>query len=262
MIGVSFTGHDGRKSSFSVQGAEDAASRMAGLTGSIRESQSDAQGILLAAKRAREGVQANAAPPQRRERVMPGGSVVRGTDGALCLRGEEAGPLVPGTKVYGAKDGGKGFFSLDEIDPPVHGSVVGRAVGDDSQSFDASDAKRDGPDGTAWAMRVQTDEKAEKDPVAELVTVYKYFRLLYFSAAGRVVGCSEEWREVAFEFMPGSGGEGGRWEVRPVVDPAGHITELLFGSGADLGGDDADIDKIRDLDSVTSVMTGYCPRGM
>lgn len=261
MIGVSFTGHDGKKSSFSVQGAEDAASRMAGLTGgSIRESQSDAQGILMAAKRAREGVQTKTSPPQRRERVMPGGSVVRGADGELCLRGEETCPLVPGTKVFGAKDGGKGFFSLDEIDPPVHGSVVGRAVGDDSQSFDANDAKRDGPDGTAWAMRVQTDEKAEEDPAAKLITVYKYFRMLYFSAAGRAVGCSEEWREVAFVFMPGSGG-GGQWEVRPVKNRNDQVTEFLFGASSDLGSESDNVDDIRNKDTVTSVKVLTCPGG-
>ena len=260
MIGVSFTGHDGRKSSFSVQGAEDAASRMAGLSGgSLRESMNDVQGLVRAARRPKAQTQTPEAA-QKRERVMPGGSVVRAQDGAICLRGEELSPLVPGTKVFGAKNGDKGFFSLDEIDPPVHGAVVGRDIGDDSQSLDANGAKKDAPDGTAWSMRVQTDERADKDLATGLITVYKYFRLLHFSAAGRMVGCSGEWREVAVAFLPGAGG--GKWEVRPVVDPAGHITELLFGSGADLGGDDADIDKIRDLDSVTSVMTGYCPRGM
>lgn len=215
MIGVSFTGHDGRKSSFSVQGAEEAASRMAGLTGSIREAQSDAQGVLQAARRAMESVPQQAQPPRQRERVMPGGSVVRGMDGALCLRGEEAGPLVPGTKVYGAKDGGKGFYSLDEIDPPVLGPVVGKEVGDGSQSLDPDDAGKDAPDGTAWSMRVQTDERADKDIANGLITVFKYFRMLHFSAAGRVIGCSGEWREVAFSFLPGAGeGGNGKYGVK------------------------------------------------
>ena len=251
MIGVSFTGHDGRKSSFSVQGAEEAASRMAGLTGSIREAQSDAQGVLQAARRAMESVPQQAQPPRQRERVMPGGSVVRGMDGALCLRGEEAGPLVPGTKVYGAKDGGKGFYSLDEIDPPVHGPVVGRAVGDDSQSFDASDAKKDGPDGTAWATRYLTDEKWEQDKVTGLITVYKYFRLKYYSALGRAIGCSEEWREVAFSFLPGAGG--GKWCVRPVFED-GVLQSMSFGEASLLDGD-----NFKTHVGVETVETCECP---
>lgn len=259
MIGVSFTGHDGRKVSFGVQGAEDAASRMAGLAGSsLRESMNDVQGLVRAAKRPQR--QQTPEPlGQKKERVLPGGSVVRSNDGALCLRGEESNPLVVGTKVYGAKDGGKGFFSFDEMDPPVNGAVVGKEVGDGSQSLDPDDARKDLPDGAAWSMRVQTDERADKDAATGLITVFKYFRLLHFSAVGRVIGCSGEWREVAFSFLPGEGG--GRWCVRPVLDQSGHILELLFGSGEVLGGDDANIDEIRELDSVTSVRTGYCPRG-
>ena len=208
MIGVSFTGHDGRKSSFSVQGADEAASRMAGLTGdSLREAMNDAHGIVRAARKL------NAMQPSRQTEkidvsVLPGGSVVRSNDGALCLRGEEGNPLVVGTKVYAAKDGGKGYFSFDEIDPPVRGTVVGKDVGDDSQSLDANDSSKDLPNGVAWAIRVQTDEMADKEESTGLITVFKYFRRLYFSAAGRVIGCSSEWREVAFSFLPGVGGGG------------------------------------------------------
>jgi len=206
-------------------------------------------------------VPAQPAPQRRKERVMAGGSVVRSPEGALCLRGEELNPLVPGTRVYGAKDGSKGFFSLDEIDPPTRGSVVGRSVGDDSQSFDASDAKKDRPDGTAWSIRVQTDERADKDNVDGLITVYKYFRLLYYSAAGRVVGCSEEWREVAFSFIAGAGAGGGKWEVRPVKNGNDQITEFLFGAASELGSESDDVNRIREKDAVTSVKVLTCPGG-
>lgn len=214
MIGVSFTGHDGRRSEFSVQGAEDAAKRMSNISdGSRREAAGDAMRLFQSVRR--QQVKQPAFPQeQQKEKLMPGGSVVHAPNGDICLRGEELNPLVPGTKVYGAKNGEKGFFSFDEIDPPVRGAVVGKDVGDDSQSFDANDAKKDAPDGTAWALRVQTDERADKDNATGLVTVYKYFRLLYFSASGRAVGCSGEWREVAFSFLPGAGGGGnGRYGV-------------------------------------------------
>jgi len=262
VIGVSYTGHDGRKASFSVQGAGDAASRMAEFADrSRRETVSDAQGLLRMARKPGAQVPAQPAPQRRKERVMAGGSVVRSPEGALCLRGEELNPLVPGTRVYGAKDGSKGFFSLDEIDPPTRGSVVGRSVGDDSQSFDASDAKKDRPDGTAWSIRVQTDERADKDNVDGLITVYKYFRLLYYSAAGRVVGCSEEWREVAFSFIAGAGAGGGKWEVRPVKNGNDQITEFLFGAASELGSESDDVNRIREKDAVTSVKVLTCPGG-
>ena len=258
MIGVSFTGYDGRKSSFSVQGAEDAASRMAGLTGSsLRETMSDAQGLLRMARKP-GAQQQTPTPAQKRERVMPGGSVVRTLDGAICLRGEELNPLVPGTKVFGANNGDKGFFSFDEIDPPVRGAVVGKEVGDGSQSLDPDGAKRDAPDGTAWSMRVQTDERADKDNATGLITVFKYFRLLHFSAAGRIIGCSDEWREVALAFL---GGGGGRWEVRPVKDENDQVTEFLFGSSDDLGSESDEVDDIREKDTVTSVKVLTCPGG-
>lgn len=259
MIGVSYTGHDGRKASFGVQGAEDAASRMAGLTGkTLRETVSDAQGLLRMARR--PGAQPEAQQPaQKHERVMPGGSVVRAPNGDICLRGEELNPLVPGVKMYGARNGDKGFFSFDEIDPPLHGAVVGKNIGDDSQSFDADGAKKDAPDGAAWAMRVQTDERADNDIATGLITVYKYFRLLYFSASGRAVGCSEEWREVAFSFLPGAGG--GRWEVRPVKDEDDQVTEFLFGAANDLGSESDDVSEIREKDTVTSVKVLTCPGG-
>lgn len=259
MIGVSYTGHDGRKASFGVQGAEDAASRMAGLTGkTLRETVSDAQGLLRMARR--PGAQPDAQQPaQKRERVMPGGSVVRSSDGSMCLRGEELNPLVPGTKVFGAKDGDKGFFSFDEIDPPVRGEVVGRGVGDESQSFDANDAVRERPDGTAWATRYLTEEKWDQDKVTGLITVYKYFRLKYYSALGRAIGCSKEWREVAFSFMPGAGG--GKWEVRPVKNEDDKVTEFLFGAANDLGSESDDVSEIREKDTVTSVKVLTCPGG-
>ena len=214
-IGVSYTGHDGRHESFSVQGAENAAARMSGLAGrSMQESMNDTQGLLRAARKAGAQRPQQAQPPSTREKVMFGGSVVRGADGALCLRGEETTPLVPGTKLFAANNGMKGFFSLDEIDPPVRGAVVGKDVGDSSQSLDPSDARKDLPNGVAWAMRVQTDERAEKDAATGLITVYKYFRRLYFSAAGRSVGCSGEWREVMLAFLPGTGGGSGKYGVK------------------------------------------------
>ncbi len=251
MIGVSFTGHDGRKVSFGVQGAEDAASRMAGLAGnSLREAMNDSQGLVRAARV--PGRQApQTAPQQQRTPVLPGGSVVRANDGALCLRGEELNPLVVGTKVYAAKDGGKGFFSFDEMDPPVNGAVVGKDVGDGSQSLDPDDARKDLPDGAAWSMRVQTDELADKDAATGLITVFKYFRLLHFSAAGRVIGCSGEWREVAFSFLPGTGG--GEWCVRPVF-AGGVLSSLSFGPASSLSED-----NFKNVEGVETVETCQCP---
>ena len=251
MIGVSFTGHDGRKASFGVQGAEDAASRMAALTGgSLREAMNDSQGLVRAARvPGRQTPQT--VPQQQRTPVLPGGSVVRSNEGALCLRGEEGNPLVVGTKVYAAKDGGKGFFSFDEIDPPVYGSVVGRSVGDESQSFDANDAVRERPDGTAWAIRYFTEQKWNQDNATGLITVYNYFRLVYYSALGRAIGCSKEWREAVFSFLPGTGG--GEWCVRPVF-AGGVLSSLSFGPASSLSED-----NFKNVEGVETVETCQCP---
>ena len=100
-------------------------------------------------------------------------------------------------------------------------------------------------------MRVQTDERADKDAATGLITVFKYFRLLHFSAAGRVIGCSGEWREVAFSFLPGTGG--GRWCVRPTFN-GDTLSALYFGTDAELS-DDGFIDA----DDVLKVETTTCP---
>ena len=51
-IGVSYTGHDGRRAEFSVQDAQDAAARMSGLSGrSMQESMNDAQGLIAAVRK-------------------------------------------------------------------------------------------------------------------------------------------------------------------------------------------------------------------
>ena len=91
----------------------------------------------------------------------------------------------------------------------------------------------------------------------------EFYQLAQITPNGRIASISGEIEEpVCRVLIPqGSGGGGGMWEVRPVVDRAGHITELLFGSGADLGSADSDVDAIRELDSVISVRTAYCPRG-
>ncbi len=238
MIGVSYTGHDGRRENFGVNGAEELAARMSGLAGrSVNESANDAQGLLREARRAALAKRPQPPAPAAREKVMPGGSVVRGMDGGLCLRGEENNPLVIGRKIYAAKDGGKGFFSFDEIDPPTHGKVVGKDVGDDTQSLDADKAEKALPDGVAWSMRVATDERAQKDENTGLVTVFKYFRKLYFSAAGRIVGCSGEWREVAYAFLAGGGTGNGKYGVRVFTtgdDENPAFNFLAFGTEANL----------------------------
>lgn len=249
MIGVSYTGHDGRREDFGVTGAEELASRMSGLAGrSVQERANDAQGLLREARRAALSKRQQPDAPAAREKVMPGGSVVRGMDGGLCLRGEEMGPLVPGRKLYAAKDGGKGFFSLDEIDPPLHGAVVGKNVGDDTQSLDADKAEKSLPDGAAWAMRVMTDERAKKDEDTGLVTVFKYFRKLFFSAAGRVVGCSGEWREVSYAFLAGGGTGNGKYGVRVFTtgeDENPAFNFLAFGTEANLDTWDEETQKFK-----------------
>lgn len=260
-IGVSYTGHDGRRAEFSVQDAQDAAARMSGLSGrSMQESMNDAQGLLAAVRKNGAARPAQQAQKPSREKVMAGGSVVRNAEGSLCLSGEEISPLIPGIKMFGAHNGSKGFFSFDEMDPPVHGAVVGRGVGDENQSRDANDARKDIPDGTAWAERVQTDTQAEQDPSTGLITFYKYFRLNFYSALGRVIGCSAEWREVLFAFVPGGAG-GGRWEVRPVKNASGHVTEFLFGASGDLGSESDNVSEIREKETVTSVKVLTCPGG-
>ena len=108
-------------------------------------------------------------------------------------------------------------------------------------------------------VHVQTDERADKDAATGLITVFKYFRLLHFSAVGRVIGCSGEWREVAFSFLPGAGG--GKWEVRPVKNASDQVTEFLFGAASDLGSEADDVSEIREKETVTSVKVLTCPGG-
>lgn len=242
MIGVSYTGHDGRTRTASVNSPEEAAALMGGAGRAVPASRANPPGEPWAGR---------AVPG---EPLLPGGSVVKSASGGLCLRGEELSPLVSGRRVFAAKDGGKGFFTLDEIDPPSKGAVVGKDTGDRSQSLDPDGDSREpsSPPDAAWSLRVQTDGRAEATPIDGSVTVYKYFRLIHFTAAGRVCGCSSEWREVAYTFTPG--GAGGRWCVRPVFDSDDILKALRFGTSEEL-----DIDP--PPGTVKTVETTQCPNG-
>lgn len=114
--GCWYTGPDGRRRRVEVSSREDFRDPAAGARAPARPP-------------APAGI-----PPARRGAGAPRppmpGSAVTEAGGSLCLRGEEASPLVEGRRVYGSVDGRKGFHTLDEVDPgPGGGPRAGAPFG-------------------------------------------------------------------------------------------------------------------------------------
>lgn len=193
-------------------------------------------------------------------RVLPPVGEIVSDGHALRLRGAEGG-APGGNVVYGSMGGANGFYTLSQIDPGGGGTML-NGSGDDA---DGMSAQMNGMQGATIRLGGRTVAYIDKttDGFFNWLVVKNFYRLAQLTPNGRIASISGEIEELVCRvYIPqGSGGGGGMWEVRPVVDGAGHITELLFGSGADLGNADSDIDEIRELDSVTSVRTAYCPRG-
>ena len=190
-------------------------------------------------------------------RKLPGNGSIVSNGHSLCLRGEEGG-TPGGNMVYGSSGGRSGFFPMDQIDPGSGGIMLNG----EGNRPDGSSVMLTGAQGATIRIGGRTDVRIDEstENAIRWLEVKEYYRLAELTPNGRIRSISKEIeRQICRIHMPAEGGGGGKFEVRPIVDESGHITELLFGSGSDLAGDD--IDAIRDLDTVISVRTGYCPRG-
>lgn len=191
-IGVSYTGHGGKRRDFSLEGVPkpgEAADRLLGDTTS----------------RVREAL---AMIPQHREqergadgvKVHPRGSVKDSREG-ICLKGEEFRPPKD-DEIYSVVKGERGFHRLKDIDPAVQAA----RLGDTGVGGDSADSNKAGEDD---AVRWQTLSRLARETDNQGgLWLCQYERDVCKTKAGRVVSVSEERKTVVCE-LPQGGGDGG-----------------------------------------------------
>lgn len=216
-----------------AENAEAAARSVSGI--SMGSSKSDAKAILaqmMANRGARVGQKLGG---KEETKVVDGSAVTKRPDGSICLRGEEASPLVEGAKMYGSANGRKGYFTIAEFDDKVDGG----AVGEESTSLSPNAGTRSASDRGGWRIPIsRTAMKVE--PSLEMkcnkVTVYDLMSFLIMSENGRVVGKTKETkREVAsfFVLSENGGSSNAEYCVKPIFE-GGVIKKFLFGSESKL----------------------------
>lgn len=226
-----YVGADGISRDLDAENAEAAARSVAGI--SMGSSKSDAKAILaqmMANRGARVG-QKFGGKDKSETKVADGSAVTKRPDGSICLRGEEATPLVEGAKMYGSANGRKGYFTIAEFDDKIDGG----AVGEESTSPSPNAGTRSVSDKGGWRIPIsRTAMKVE--PSLEMkcnkVTVYDLMSFLILSENGRVVGKTKETkREVASFFVLSEKGSSSNAEycVKPIFEE-GVLKKLLFGS--------------------------------
>jgi hypothetical protein len=123
------------------------------------------------------------------KKLMPGSAVVASHSG-LCLEGEQQNPSIIGTKLYGSKDGKKGYYGIDEIDPPETGARVG-VLGEGGPQPDTSTAKM----GEAFTFQVASRTAIEIDDLGRKILV-EYDKDVQDTACGRTHTVTEERRRI------------------------------------------------------------------
>ena len=193
-----YIGPDGMARDLDAENAEAAARSVSGI--SMGSSKSDAKAILaqmMANRGARVGQKLGG---KEETKVADGSAVTKRPDGSICLRGEEASPLVEGAKMYGSANGRKGYFTLADFDDKVDGG----AVGEESTSLRPNAGTRSASDRGGWRIPIsRTAMKVE--PSLEMkcnkVTVYDLMSFLIMSENGRVVGKTKETKREVVSFF-------------------------------------------------------------
>lgn len=233
-IGISYTGHDGRKASFTAENGESARRILADTLGQPAMKRHGGNALREAARKMMEN--GGRGDESAKPKVMPGGGVVD-TPSGLCLRGEENSPLVEGAKVFASVNGSKGYKTLNEIDPPVVGPRIGPTFDEDSEDADNSSMDFTHAGSAVIGGRV----KMSVDPNNGEITFYQMMREIAWSAGGRITSMSGEMRRVVGTFTPGEGGSSD-FGVFPIIDTTGEPLAFYFGKDAELKAIKAAID--------------------
>ena len=187
-IGVSFTGHGGKRRDFELDDVPkpgEAADRLLGDASSrVRE----ALAMLPGRKQDKEEA-----------KLHPRGSIVMSPEG-ICLKGEQS--RVPRNgEIYSQIKGERGFHTLQELDPKEQAARLGD-IGIGKENADTGSAK----DGEAVLWQTLTGLSRETDNLGRMWLV-QYERDQCKTKSGRIVGVSEERRTVVCE-LPQGGGSG------------------------------------------------------
>ena len=215
MIGVSYTGVDGKRREFSTDGNPAPGSELDNIVrgrGTLAQRMPINQAIRNARFPKAPNKQLDEAagtvklneydrePGPLSKKVAIAGSVTAGPYG-LCLKGEENG-IGEGSRIYAVKDGQRGFMTLDEIDDPkVTGRRVGPSIGCDSlEPVSGDEASEGGAYVTQFQTRTAMEERDGK------VYIYEFTADQEMTAGNRVKRVSGERRRLVM-MIDTEGGE-------------------------------------------------------
>ena len=194
-FGVKYTGPDGKKRSFEMDSVPRKGSELADIA--------SGRGRFPDFRRSAEQDRRPAVAKTEAD-VMPGGGVVKGRNGMLCLMGEESSPLIEGVRLFASVNGRKGYHTLDEIDMPSGGGARVGPAGECDQEDPVAD-HRQKSDGAGWATSVTGRLFAKRE--GGHTVVYQYTKDLLVSPGQRLVGVTEERRRVVCLIPEGDGGD-------------------------------------------------------
>lgn len=219
-IGISYTGHDGRRMDFAADGNPEPGSELDRIVrgadagaGEVRRVMTPLADAMRRARRpqgpdpridkAAGTVKLDLAdhrPGTLADKVDVGGSIEASQSG-MRLKGDGE-PRLDG--LYAKKGGRRGFFSLDEIDDPnAKGGIVGEQ--DAANRFAASN-KESGGNG-AFSENMQSRTEAEVNEETGEVTFWEYTKRWDVTNGRRVGGVSGETKRKICSFFLEAGGD-------------------------------------------------------
>jgi len=217
-IGISYTGHDGRRVDFMAEGNPAPGSELDRIVRGADAGADEARRVLTplsdAMRRARrpQGPDpridraagtvkldlADHRPGTLADKVDVGGSIEAGRTG-LKLKGEDA---TSGDGIYAKRNGERGFLTLDQIDDPkLKGGLVGEP---DAMNRLAPSNKAEGESG-AFAENMQSRTEAEVNEETGEVTFWEYTKKWDVTSGRRVGGVSGETKRKICSFFLGGG---------------------------------------------------------
>jgi hypothetical protein len=161
-----------------------------------------------------------------------GGSLVESLNGKICLQGEEHEMQPEGRKVYGTRDGQRGWFGLSEIDAAGSCVRVGPETGYSDTEADTTIHRENGSgfDVSVIARTVLAQIEVAGTPAQG---IYAFSRVMRFTPGGRLFEIGPEKRQLLGLIRAGSGNGAAEWACTPAFDGNGKLTSLTFENAAE-----------------------------
>lgn len=171
-----------------------------------------------------------------------GGSLVESLGGKICLHGEETDMSPEGRRVYGSRDGRRGWFGMDDIDAPGACVKIGPEAGFSDVEADTAMHRSNGG---GFEISVSARAVLANIEIAGFPAqgVYAFTRKLRFTPGGRLFEIGPEQRQL-LGIVRGGGGasaSSSKFGSRPSPSDSPNILFYIdFGTESDLDTYDPD----------------------